>query len=74
VAVKIRQVLAQPLRLDGHNLNIQPSIGVAQYPSMALKKNSCSGTPMRRCTPPSASITCGSSESRSPFVVASPFF
>lgn len=32
VAVKIRQVLAQPLRLDGHNLNIQPSIGVAQYP------------------------------------------
>jgi diguanylate cyclase (GGDEF)-like protein len=74
VAVKIRQVLAQPLRLDGHSLNIQPSIGVAQYPSMALKKSSCSGTPMRRCTPPSASITCGSSESRSPFVVASPFF
>jgi len=32
VAVKIRQVLAQPLRLDGHSLNIQPSIGVAQYP------------------------------------------
>jgi diguanylate cyclase (GGDEF)-like protein/PAS domain S-box-containing protein len=32
VAVKIRQVLAQPLRLDGHCLNIQPSIGVAQYP------------------------------------------
>lgn len=32
VAVKIRQVLAQPLRLDGHSFNIQPSIGVAQYP------------------------------------------
>jgi diguanylate cyclase (GGDEF)-like protein/PAS domain S-box-containing protein len=32
VAAKIRQVLAQPLRLDGHSLNIQPSIGVAQYP------------------------------------------
>ena len=32
VVGKIRQVLAQPLRLDGHNLNIQPSIGVAQYP------------------------------------------
>ncbi|WP_077045876.1 bifunctional diguanylate cyclase/phosphodiesterase [Pseudomonas sp. KK4] len=32
VAGKIRQVLAQPLRLDGHNLHIQPSIGVAQYP------------------------------------------
>jgi diguanylate cyclase (GGDEF)-like protein/PAS domain S-box-containing protein len=32
VAGKIRQVLAQPLRLDGHSLHIQPSIGVAQYP------------------------------------------
>ena len=32
VVGKIRQVLDQPLRLDGHNLNIQPSIGVAQYP------------------------------------------
>ena len=32
VAGKIRQILAQPLRLDGHNLNIQPSIGVAHYP------------------------------------------
>lgn len=32
VALKIRQVLAQPLRLDGHSFNIQPSIGVAQYP------------------------------------------
>jgi diguanylate cyclase (GGDEF)-like protein len=32
VAGKIRQVLAAPLRLDGHSLNIQPSIGVAQYP------------------------------------------
>jgi diguanylate cyclase (GGDEF)-like protein/PAS domain S-box-containing protein len=32
VAGKIRQVLVQPLRLDGHNLTIQPSIGVARYP------------------------------------------
>ncbi|MNF68851.1 Cyclic di-GMP phosphodiesterase Gmr [compost metagenome] len=32
VVGKIRQVLDQPLRLDGHSLNIQPSIGVAQYP------------------------------------------
>lgn len=30
VVGKIRQVLAQPLRLDGHNLSIQPSIGVAR--------------------------------------------
>lgn len=32
VVEKIRQVLVQPLRLDGHSLNIQPSIGVARYP------------------------------------------
>jgi len=32
VVEKIRQVLAQPLRLDGHSLNIRPSIGVARYP------------------------------------------
>jgi diguanylate cyclase (GGDEF)-like protein/PAS domain S-box-containing protein len=32
VAGKIRLVLAQPLRLDGHSVNIQPSIGVAHYP------------------------------------------
>ncbi|MNF78799.1 Cyclic di-GMP phosphodiesterase Gmr [compost metagenome] len=32
VAGKIRQVLAAPLRLDGHSLHIHPSIGVAQYP------------------------------------------
>ena len=32
VVEKVRQVLAQPLRLDGHNLSIQPSIGVARYP------------------------------------------
>jgi len=32
VVGKIRQVLAQPLRLDGHSLSIQPSIGIAQYP------------------------------------------
>jgi len=32
VVEKVRQVLAQPLRLDGHSLNIQPSIGVARYP------------------------------------------
>ena len=32
VAEKILQILAQPLRLDGHNLNIHTSIGVAHYP------------------------------------------
>ncbi|HEX4552277.1 sensor domain-containing protein [Pseudomonas sp.] len=32
VAGKIRQVLVQPMRLDGHNLHIEPSIGVARYP------------------------------------------
>ncbi|KAI2687482.1 GGDEF domain-containing protein [Pseudomonas sp. TNT3] len=32
VAQKIRQVLAQPLRLDGHSLTIRTSIGVALYP------------------------------------------
>jgi len=32
VAGKIRQVLSAPLRLDGHSLHIEPSIGVAQYP------------------------------------------
>ncbi|MNF36018.1 Cyclic di-GMP phosphodiesterase Gmr [compost metagenome] len=32
VAIKIRQVLAQPMRLDSHSLNILPSIGVALYP------------------------------------------
>lgn len=32
VAAKIRQVLIQPLRLDGHSLNIEPSIGAALYP------------------------------------------
>jgi diguanylate cyclase (GGDEF)-like protein len=32
VAGKIRQVLAQPLRLDGHSLTIRTSIGVALYP------------------------------------------
>jgi len=32
VAEKIRQVLLQPMRLDGHNLHIEPSIGVARYP------------------------------------------
>jgi len=32
VAGKIRQVLIQPMRLDGHNLHIEPSIGVARYP------------------------------------------
>jgi diguanylate cyclase (GGDEF)-like protein/PAS domain S-box-containing protein len=32
VSEKILQVLAQPLRLDGHNLNIQISIGVAHFP------------------------------------------
>jgi len=32
VAGKIRQVLAQPMRLDGHDLRIEPSIGVARFP------------------------------------------
>lgn len=32
VAGKIRHILAQPLRLDGHSLNIQLSIGVAHFP------------------------------------------
>ncbi|MCO8312662.1 sensor domain-containing protein [Pseudomonas mandelii] len=39
VAGKIRQVLVQPLRLDGHNLNIQPSIGVARYPEHGTEEN-----------------------------------
>jgi diguanylate cyclase (GGDEF)-like protein/PAS domain S-box-containing protein len=39
VAGKIRQVLAQPLRLDGHNLHIQPSIGVARYPEHGTEEN-----------------------------------
>lgn len=32
VAAKIRVVLAQPLRLEGYSLHIQPSIGVAHFP------------------------------------------
>ena len=32
VARKIRQVLAQPMRLDGHDLWIESSIGVARFP------------------------------------------
>ncbi|MDH2077769.1 sensor domain-containing protein [Pseudomonas atacamensis] len=32
VAGKIRQVLAQPMPLDGHDLRIEPSIGVARFP------------------------------------------
>ncbi len=32
VAGKIRLVLAQPMRLDGHDLRIEPSIGVARFP------------------------------------------
>ena len=32
VAANIRQVLAQPLRLDGHGMSIQTSIGIARYP------------------------------------------
>jgi len=39
VAGKIRQVLAQPLRLDGHSLNIHPSIGVAHYPEHGTEEN-----------------------------------
>jgi len=32
VAQKIRQVLVQPMRLEGHDLHIEPSIGVARFP------------------------------------------
>lgn len=32
VDAKIRHVLNQPLRLDGHNLSVQASIGIALYP------------------------------------------
>lgn len=32
VAAKIRQVLNKPFKLDGHNLLIAPSIGIAVYP------------------------------------------
>ena len=32
VSDKIRYVLNQPLRLDGHSLSILPSIGIALYP------------------------------------------
>ncbi|WP_122700024.1 sensor domain-containing diguanylate cyclase [Pseudomonas viridiflava] len=32
VAGKIRKVLAQPMRLDGHDLRIESSIGVARFP------------------------------------------
>ncbi|VVN22671.1 hypothetical protein PS662_04448 [Pseudomonas fluorescens] len=39
VAGKIRQVLAQPLRLDGHSVNIQPSIGVAHYPEHGTEES-----------------------------------
>jgi diguanylate cyclase (GGDEF)-like protein/PAS domain S-box-containing protein len=39
VVGKIRQVLVQPLRLDGHNLKIQPSIGVARYPDHGTEEN-----------------------------------
>jgi diguanylate cyclase (GGDEF)-like protein/PAS domain S-box-containing protein len=38
VAEKILQVLAQPLRLDGHNLNIHTSIGVAHYPEHGIEE------------------------------------
>jgi diguanylate cyclase (GGDEF)-like protein len=32
VQAKIRRALAEPLRLDGHCLSIEPSIGVACFP------------------------------------------
>ncbi|WP_460140070.1 sensor domain-containing protein [Pseudomonas sp. S2_E01] len=38
VAGKIRLVLAQPLRLDGHSLNIQPSIGAAIFPEHGIEE------------------------------------
>ncbi|MDX9667285.1 diguanylate cyclase [Pseudomonas sp. P5_152] len=38
VALKIRQVLGQPIRLDSHNLSILPSIGVALYPEHGLEE------------------------------------
>ena len=39
VAEKVRQVLSQPLRLDGHSVNIQPSIGVAHYPEHGTEES-----------------------------------
>ncbi|MNY28884.1 Cyclic di-GMP phosphodiesterase Gmr [compost metagenome] len=39
VAEKVRQVLSQPLRLDGHSVNIQPSIGVAHYPEHGTEEH-----------------------------------
>lgn len=32
VAEKIRNALSQPFAINGHNLNIVPSIGIALYP------------------------------------------
>ena len=37
VQEKIRQALAQPLRLDGHCLSIEPSIGVACFPDHGIE-------------------------------------
>lgn len=38
VVGKIRQVLNEPLRLDGHLLSILPSIGIALYPEHGLEE------------------------------------
>ena len=38
VAEKIRRALNEPLRLDGHSLNILPSIGIGLYPEHGLEE------------------------------------
>ncbi|KAF0863370.1 GGDEF domain-containing protein [Pseudomonas sp. LD120] len=38
VSEKIRQALAEPLHLDGHSLNILPSIGIGLYPDHGLEE------------------------------------
>lgn len=32
MAEKIRTILSRPITIDGHTLNIVPSIGIAHYP------------------------------------------
>ena len=38
VADKMRRALGEPLRLDGHSLNILPSIGIGLYPEHGLEE------------------------------------
>ena len=38
VSEKIRQALAEPLHLDGHSLNILPTIGIGLYPDHGLEE------------------------------------